>query len=226
MNRIEIERPGTVPYATGWDWQREHAATLRARGPEALVVLQHTPVYTLGLRGDRGNILATEAWIAGRGAEVIQSDRGGDVTFHGPGQLVAYPILDIRARELGPATYVRMLEESVIATLAAFGIEGARVARRPGIRADCGSAKIAAVGVRIRDGVSMHGLALNVSTDLEWFEAIVPCGITDAGVTSMQRLAGATPPHDAVEDAFIASFACVFDASLVGDPAPLGAGSR
>jgi lipoyl(octanoyl) transferase len=143
---------------------------------------------------------------------VVETDRGGDVTFHGPGQLVAYPILDLHARGLGPADYVRTLEACVIETLTRFGIAAERVAGRPGVWVDGGTAKLAAIGVRIRDGVSMHGVALNVSTDLEWFDAIVPCGIADATVTSMARVIGTAPAHEAVEDVFIEVFTRHFGA--------------
>jgi lipoyl(octanoyl) transferase len=178
------------------------------------------------MRARRDHLLASEAALAMRGAEVVDTDRGGDVTFHGPGQLVAYPILDLRARGLGPADYVRMLEACVIETLARFGIDADRVAGRPGVWVDSGRAKIAAVGVRIRDGVSMHGLAVNVTTDLEWFEAIVPCGIADATVTSMARMLGAAPAHETVEDAFIDAITRVLKVYVASDPALLGAGSR
>jgi lipoyl(octanoyl) transferase len=166
-------------------------------------------------------VLVDPAKLRARGADVIATDRGGDVTFHGPGQLVAYPILDLRRRGLGAASYVRALEQCVIDTLDAFGLRGERVAGRPGVwtRPPAGGAgemaKIAAVGVRIERGVSRHGLALNVSTDLTWFDAIVPCGIADAGVTSMARELGEAPAFAAVAGAFARAFQRVFDARLV-----------
>jgi lipoyl(octanoyl) transferase len=155
--------------------------------------------------------------LAARGAEVVETDRGGDVTFHGPGQVVAYPILDLRARGLGPASYVRMLEGCLITTLARFDLRAERVTGRPGVWVDVDGAlaKIAAVGVRVREGVSTHGVALNVSTDLQWFEAIVPCGIADAGVTSMQRVLGVAPSMEAVMDEFARVFASLFDVRCV-----------
>ncbi len=157
------------------------------------------------------------------GAQVVDCDRGGDVTFHGPGQLVAYPILDLHARGLHAGDYVRALEECVIRTLAAFGASGERVPGRPGVWA--GGGKVAAIGVRIERGVSRHGLALNVSTDLAWFDAIVPCGLPDASATSMRRLLGAAPPFEAVVRAFRDAFAGVFECGLV-DVGPAGLGKR
>lgn len=210
---IELVRAGRLRYPDAWTWQRNRADAVRSGGAaEALMLVQHPPVYTLGMRGRTASMLVSDALLAARGAEVVQSDRGGDVTFHGPGQMVAYPILDVRRRGLGPSAYVRLLEASVIETLASFGVEAGRVAGRPGVWTgkDGTHTKVAAIGVRIRDGVSTHGVALNVSTDLTWFEAIVPCGIADAGVTSLQGLLGAAPPHVDVEAAFLDAFGRAF----------------
>lgn len=215
---LEMWHPGVVAYDTGLAWQQARASALRL-GPasEALALLEHEPVFTFGMRVRREHMLVSPEVLAARGAEVAETDRGGDVTFHGPGQLVAYPILDLRARGLGPASYVRMLEACLIRTLARFGIEAERVVGRPGVwvESDGALAKIAAVGVRVRDGVSTHGVALNVSTDLEWFEAIVPCGIADARVTSMHRVLGEAPTMHAVTDEFARVFASMFEVELV-----------
>ena len=146
------------------------------------------------------------------------------MTFHGPGQLVAYPILDVRGRKLGAGGYVRLLEAAVVATLEAFGVRGERVAGRPGVWV--GGEKIAALGVRISRGVSRHGLALNVSTDLEWFDLIVPCGIVDAGVTSLERALGVAPGMRAVEDAFARAFEQAFEIELGGAHREARAGAR
>ena len=151
--------------------------------------------------------------LAARGAEVVAVDRGGDVTFHGPGQLVSYPILDLHTRDLRAGDYVRLLEQTVIDTLERFDVRGERVRGRPGVWV--GRAKVAAIGVRVARGVSTHGLALNVDTDLAWFDAIVPCGIADAEVTSMARLLGAPPLFDQVVDAYRAAFEHRFDSRLV-----------
>ncbi|HWC31491.1 MAG TPA: lipoyl(octanoyl) transferase LipB [Dehalococcoidia bacterium] len=178
---VRLHAPGVVPYGEARDWQQGAACAVSAGDLESLVVLQHTPVYTLGRRANPANLLLDAASLALRGAEVVQSDRGGDVTFHGPGQLVAYPILDLRARNLAAADYVRLLEDVVIRTAEAFGVEATRSTGRPGVWA--GDAKLGAIGVRIQRGVSLHGLALNVNVDLSWFDAIVPCGLSGVAVT-------------------------------------------
>ncbi|HEX5478911.1 MAG TPA: lipoyl(octanoyl) transferase LipB [Dehalococcoidia bacterium] len=207
-SRITLLRPGLTRYQDAWQLQRRFADDVRAGAPPTLILLEHPPTYTLGARGETRHLLATRELLAQRGAEVIASDRGGDVTFHGPGQLVAYPIFDLRALGLGPVSYVRALEASVMRALAAFGIDAERVAGRPGVWV--GNAKIAAIGVRISRGVTMHGFALNVTTDLSWFDAIVPCGIADAGVTSMERLLGRAPSMRKVEDAVVDAVAAEF----------------
>ena len=219
---VLLHRPGLVAYGEALAWQQARAEAVRAgEASEVLVLLQHPPVYTLGMRGGREHLLVAPEQLAWRGASVVATDRGGDITFHGPGQLVAYPILDLRRRGLGPASYVRMLEATIIGTLARSGIEATRVPGRPGVWAE--GSKVAALGVRVRGGVSTHGLALNVSTDLGWFGLIVPCGIADAGVTSMERLLGGAPPHEAVEEALTEAFARVFEVRLVtSEPALAG----
>ena len=226
LDRIELHRPGLEPYEAAFAWQQARADAVRGGvACEALALLQHPPVYTLGMRGRRDSVLESEAAIEARGASIVQSDRGGDVTFHGPGQLVAYPILDVRARELRPASYVRLLEQVVIDTLADCEVEAGRVAGRPGVWVR--DAKVAAVGVRVRDGISTHGVAINVSTDLGWFDAIVPCGIADASVTSITALRGVAVSHRAVEDAFVEAFALLFHLQPIEEAtAAIAAGAR
>lgn len=213
---VRLWRPGLVEYdvALAWQHARVEALTAGVEG-ESLALLEHPPVYTLGARGNREHLLTTPDVLAARGASVVPTDRGGDITFHGPGQLVAYPILNLRRRSLGAATYVRRLETVIIETLDAFGFAAARVEGRPGVWVD--DAKIAAIGVRITRGISRHGLALNVSTDLAWFGQIVPCGIPDAEVTSMDRLLGGAPPMGEVEDTMAAAFERAFGVRLVED---------
>lgn len=211
---VRLWRPGVVEYDVALAWQRARSEALAAGVEgESIALLEHPPVYTLGARGNREHLLTTPDALAARGASVVSTDRGGDITFHGPGQLVAYPILNVRGRSLGAATYVRRLEAVIIDTLDAFGIVAARVEGRPGVWVD--DAKIAAIGVRITRGISRHGLALNVSTDLAWFGAIVACGIPDAEVTSMDRLLGGAPPMRVVEDAMARAFERAFGARLV-----------
>lgn len=156
-------------------------------GVDYLLMVTHEPVYTLGRHADRANIVNRE-WLESRGAEVVEIDRGGDVTFHGPGQLVVYPIIDLQTRKLGVKDYVNLLEEAVIRTIAEYGINGERVDGATGVWIDAATPverKICAIGIRCSRFITMHGLALNVSTDLSWFSAINPCGFVDKGVTSI-----------------------------------------
>ena len=211
---VWLWRPGLVEYARALEWQRARAAALADGGEgEALALLEHPPVYTLGARGDDSHLLASPQALAAFGAEVVSTDRGGNVTFHGPGQLVAYPILDLRSRGVGAASYVRSLEAIMIEAAARFGVHGERVRGRPGVWVD--GAKLAATGVRVKRGVSSHGLALNVSTDLEWFARIVPCGIPDIEATSLERLLGEAPAMREVEDALAQAFEREFGCRLV-----------
>jgi lipoyl(octanoyl) transferase len=210
---ISLSCPGIVEYERAWQWQREWAGALRAGSSgECFALLQHPPVFTLGRSGHREHLLVSEPDLARRGACVVDVDRGGDVTFHGPGQVVGYPILDLRRRALSPVDYVRSLEQVIIDALAAFGIIGERVPGRPGVWA--GGGKIAAIGVRVQGGVTTHGFALNVSTDLTWFDAIIPCGLRDVTVTSVHALGGGASVTD-MEGAIVAAFAERFDAVLV-----------
>ncbi|MEI6665055.1 MAG: lipoyl(octanoyl) transferase LipB [Chloroflexota bacterium] len=211
---VEVVRPGLIAYEEAWNWQRTRAEAVRAgTAAEAVALLQHTPVYTLGMRGRTASMLMTDEEAAALGAAVVQSDRGGDVTFHGPGQLVAYGILDTRARNLRPASVVNAYIQSTIETVARFGIEAECIEGRPGVwvRDATGYAsKIAAVGVRIRNGITTHGVALNVTTDLSWFDHIVPCGIADAGVTSIQSTLGEAPPLATVEAELLSALSRMF----------------
>ena len=217
LDPVGLHHLGRIAYGPALAWQRRHEdAVRRGSGGEAVALLEHTPVYTLGARGNRSFLLASADELARRGALVVEADRGGDVTFHGPGQLVVYPVLNVRRRGLGAAEYVRTLERVVVDALAVFGVRGERVAGRPGVwtASSAGLAKIAAVGVRLRRGVSTHGLALNVDVDLAWFDAIVPCGIADAEVTTLARVLSAPPPMCAVEEAVAEAFERAFEVEL------------
>jgi len=215
---VHLHRWPITDYAPALRWQQATAGTVRGGGEEALALLQHAPVYTFGRRTHPDHLLIDAATLRARGAEVIETDRGGDITFHGLGQLVAYPILNLRRRGLGAVDYVRALEETMIRTLKRFGIEASRLVGLPGVWVD--GAKIGAVGVRVQGGVTTHGFALNVDVDLSWFDAIVPCGIAGAGVTSMGQVLGTSPGVEAVTDAIEAEFTAVFGVSLVRDKEP------
>jgi lipoyl(octanoyl) transferase len=215
--RCTLLRPGLMRYQLACDLQQRTAEAVRAGGAPTLILLEHPPVYTLGARGNTEHLLLSHEAYLSRGAEVHRSDRGGDVTFHGPGQLVAYPILDLRTYGLGPVWYVRTLEALIIDVLSRFGIVATRLEGRPGVWV--GDEKIAAIGVRVSRGVTTHGFALNVSTDLSFFLHIVPCGLAAAGVTSMQALTGETFPMRDVEAEIVDAFGRLFDVPLFEETA-------
>ncbi len=195
---ISVLQLGTVDYVTGLRLQQK-LVQLRKDGRigDVLLLLEHTPVITLGRNAKTTNVIASSAQLAERGVELFECDRGGDVTFHGPGQLVGYPIFDLRGfssgdgkrKTLGAIEYVRWLEEVLIRTCTDFRISAGRVAGLPGVwtTSDRGEGKIAALGVHISRGVTSHGFALNVNTDLDNFNLIVPCGIVSKPVTSMRK---------------------------------------
>ena len=196
---LTVDRLGTVAYRPTWDLQNELADQRRGRRiGDRLLLLEHFPVYTNGRGGSDANLLATPERLREIGAELIRIDRGGDITFHGPGQLVAYPIVELHD-PLDLRRYVRVLEGAVIATAERFGVATDRLPGHPGIWVN-GERKLAAIGVRVRRGVTTHGLALNVNTDLRWFDEMIPCGILDKGVTSLARELEHAVPMEDVED--------------------------
>ena len=203
---IEVRRlPGLVPYAEAWDLQKE-LVKLRKRDeiPDTLLLLEHPPVFTVGRAArDASNLGAGEAYLRSLGAEVFWSDRGGDATFHGPGQLVGYPILRLRDRDTHG--YLRRLEGVVIGALGDYGLEGWHHPDYTGVWV--GERKISAIGVKFSSGwITSHGFALNVSTDLSWFDRITPCGIREYGVTSLVRELGREVPMADVEQKVVERF--------------------
>jgi len=185
----EVGWLGRIAYADGIAIQEERvAARQRGASPDTLLLLEHPHVITTGKRGSFANLVADEELLRRRGVTVHRTGRGGDVTYHGPGQLVGYPIVSIREERRGARRYVHDLEEALIRALAGFGLAADRREGKTGVW--IGSEKIAAIGVQISSGITSHGFALNVSTDLSYFDLIVPCGIRDAGVTSMSRALG------------------------------------
>ena len=212
---MDVRRLGLVDYQAGLDLQQA-LVEQRKRGeiPDQLLLLEHPDVITLGVktRHDRSHVLETPESLAAKGVALFETGRGGDVTYHGPGQLVGYPIFDLKPDRCDVHRYVRDLEDALIRAVLEFGITAGRVAGLTGIWVgDAGREdKLAAIGVRISRWVTSHGFALNVNTDLSRFGLIVPCGIVGRGVTSMQRLLGHAVPMAEVEDAVIRAFGAVF----------------
>jgi len=212
---MNVRRLGRVEYREALELQ-EMLVEQRKLGliPDQLLLLEHPDVITLGVktRNDRSHVLASAETLEAEGVSVLATGRGGDVTFHGPGQLVGYPIFDLKPDRCDVHQYVRDLEEGVIRAVAEFGIQAGRVKGLTGIWVGPGGreAKLAAIGVRISRWVTSHGFALNVSTDLSRFGLIVPCGIEDKPVTSMERVLGRPVPMAEVEEAVIRGFASVF----------------
>jgi lipoyl(octanoyl) transferase len=211
MRTIQVRRLRRIGYAEGLELQKQLVEQRKAGNiPDQLLLLEHPPVITLGVktRNNQTNIVATPEALAREGVSVFETGRGGDVTYHGPGQLVGYPIIDLKPDRCDVHRYVRDIEEVMIRAAAAFGVEAARL---PGLTgAWVGNDKLAAIGVRISKWVTSHGFAFNVNTDLNHFDFIVPCGITDKGVTSLQRLMGRPVEMVEVEDAIERAFIEVF----------------
>ena len=212
VRHLDVRRLGLVAYAEALELQRQLVEQRRAGEiPDQLLLLQHPPVITLGVkaRHDRSHVLETPERLAEHGIELVETGRGGDVTYHGPGQLVGYPIVDLSPDRRDVHRYVRDLEEVLIRSVAAFGVKAGRSPGLTGVWV--GDAKLAAIGVRIARWVTSHGFALNVGTNLDHFRLIVPCGISDRGVTSLEVLTGQPLAMNDVEAAVAHAFAEVFD---------------
>ena len=225
--RCAVHRLGLVDYQEAREHQRRLGEACRERGEIHLLLLEHPPTYTLGARGKQEHLLLNEAALARLCASVHRADRGGDVTFHGPGQLVGYPVLDLQRWNQGPLWYVRSLEAVLIDTLATFGIDATRAPGRPGVW--LGREKIASIGVHVSRGITSHGFALNVDPDLSFFSHIIPCGLPGVTMTSMARVLGQQQGANSrgarpfatlrvtmgeVMDAVVQSFANVFELEL------------
>ena len=210
---VEIRDLGSMPYSECWDLQRtlfdalcqNKAAKSEAEMRGTILIVEHPAVYTLGKSGHQENMLCTEEYLKSLGAEFFHIDRGGNITFHGPGQLVCYPIIDLDTIGLGIRRYIEALEQSVIDLAAEYGIEAHRSEGASGVWVTVGRrlVKLCAIGVRASHGVTMHGLAMNVCTDLKWFELINPCGFTDRGVCSLTTLCGREVTMEEVKPKFI-----------------------
>lgn len=226
---ISVLQLGSIDYATGLRLQ-QRLVELRKEGRigDVLLLLEHTPVITLGRNAKAANIIASSELLAQRGVEVFACDRGGDVTFHGPGQLVGYPIFDLRQlpsrdekrKTVGAVEYLRRLEEVLIRTCADFGVPTKRVKGLTGVwtdwqTSDKPEAKIAALGVHISRAVTSHGFALNVNADLSYFDLIIPCGITSRPVTSLEKETGKTTPLQDVAHSVSRNLGVVFGSQML-----------
>jgi lipoate-protein ligase B len=228
MNICEVRHLGVIPYREAWELQNRLAAERHAENaPDTLLLLEHPHTYTLGSSGHDEHLLMSEAERARRGVEVLRVDRGGDIMYHGPGQLVGYPIIrlpresQLRADFVG---YVRKLEQMLILTLADFGVEAKPIAGLTGVWVDTprGEEKIAAIGVKIDvHAVTRHGFALNVNTDLDYFNGIVPCGIHDKGVTSLSAMLGQAVEIGQVMERVAVHFGVVFGFEIILSPTNL-----
>ncbi len=239
--RVRVLDLGLRSYAEALSFQRSAAAARIARrlDEDLLILVEHAPVITTGRSTKAGNLLADEAQLRARGVELFDVERGGDVTFHGPGQLVGYPIVDLTEHRQDLHWYLRQVEEVLIRAVAPFGIDAERNPGKTGIWT--GGRKLASIGVHARQWVTWHGFALNVTTDLSFFDLMVPCGLAGVDMTSVERellerasgacLAPSPALGDAVRDAVVRSFGQVFDrvpvpvtheavAPLLADPAP------
>ncbi len=206
IDDIEIRRLGQVPFEPTWQRMQNFTDTRTADTPDEIWLLEHDPIFTLGLAGKREHLLAPGA------IPVLHIDRGGQVTYHGPGQLVVYPLLDLRRRRLGPRALVSALEQATIETLTEWNIDAHARPDAPGVYV--GEEKIASIGLRIRRGASYHGLALNVAMDLEPFTRINPCGYAGLRMTQLSEL-GAPTDLDTVAETFLQSFV-----TRIGNTAP------
>jgi lipoyl(octanoyl) transferase len=220
MRALAVRRLGRIGYAEALVLQRELVEARKAATiPDTLLLLEHPHVLTIGVRTAGGaNILASPERLRALRVDVFETGRGGDVTYHGPGQLVGYPILDLRPDRQDVHQYVRDLEEVMIRVSADYGLAATRL---PGLTgAWVNGDKIGAIGVRISRWVTSHGFAFNVTTDLRYFELIVPCGIADRGVTSLEALIGKQPGRTEVEDRFIRHFADVYGCTVLPSAEP------
>jgi lipoyl(octanoyl) transferase len=218
MKPLEVRHLGVVPYASAVELQRALVEERRAeRVPDLLLLLEHPHVITMGAKREasRSHLVATPELLAQRDVELHESGRGGDITYHGPGQIVGYPILDLRPDRCDVHKYVRDLEEVMIRSAADFGLAAGRIEGLTG--AWVGADKLGAIGVRISRWITSHGFAFNVMTDLDYFKLIVPCGITSGGVTSLSRATGRAVRMADARAALITHFGDVFGRQILAD---------
>lgn len=227
MREIVLQDLGMKPYKEVWDYQ-EHLLQQKVKAKQTstekkdfLLFVEHNPVYTLGKNGKQKNLLINESALAEKGIEYYHINRGGDITFHGPEQLVGYPILNLDNYKTDLGWYLRSLEEVIILTIQEYGLPGERSAGETGVWLDANvkgkARKICAMGIRCSRWVTMHGFALNVNVDLNYFNFITPCGIVDKTVTSIEKEVGYKVPMNNVKEELIKNFELVFNASITPD---------
>lgn len=213
MKTIELIKPGITNYHEAWDFQRKlFDQVVEERSENYLILTEHKPVITLGKSGTLENLLTDPSLLSSKGIDLVEIDRGGDITFHGPGQLIGYPILDLSQFQKDVHWYLRNLEEVIIQTLRDFGIRAVRIAKLTGVWVN--NRKICAIGVKVTRWVTMHGFALNISTDLEYFNHIIPCGISNHGVTSILEETGNIIARKDVINSLCNHFRSLFDVTM------------
>ena len=210
---LQVRLAGQVPYRQALAWQERLLAERTAATPDQLLLLEHPPVVTLGRGADRAHVRWSAEELAARGIELVHTARGGDVTYHGPGQLVGYPLIDLNRCGRDLHVYLRRIEQVLIRTLADFGLTASHCAGRTGVWH--GALKIASIGVAVRQWVTWHGFALNVGAELSGFAAIIPCGLPDVRMTSLAEALGRPVELREVTASLIGHFAAVFDRTLV-----------
>ena len=230
MNQVVFKDLGLKDYKEAWDYQNElfqgiidiklanRKSELKQKSPNYFLFTEHPPVYTLGKSGDLSNLLLNEEQLKQKGISFFKSNRGGDLTFHGPQQIVGYPIIDLEEFKPDIRWYMRSLEEVIILTIAHYGLQGVRSEGETGVWLDVGTPfarKICALGVRTSRWVTMHGFALNVNTNLGYFDHIIPCGIRGKAVTSMEAELNRKVPLEEVKALILENFEKVFDARLI-----------
>jgi len=215
---IEFKDLDRIAYKEAWDLQKDFVSKRSTTEVQDTVLLcEHNPVYTFGKSANRDNLLINDTFLKNIGAEKYEIERGGDITFHGPGQLVGYPILNLHELGIGVKKYVDLLEDSIIQTLLQFGIKTERIDGLTGIWITQGiHRKIAAIGIKVSKGITMHGFALNVNTDLSFFRHMIPCGISDKDVTSMEVELGRKMDMGEVKEIYIKTFKELFAAEVLG----------
>lgn len=214
MQKVTLIQTGTSDYREMWELQNQlHRSVINNGNEQYLILTEHNPVITIGKTGSNNNLLANPEWLKKQGIEVIQNDRGGDITFHGPGQIVGYPILNLARFKKDIHWYLRAIEDVIIKSVGELGLTAERQEKLTGVWVE--NRKICAIGVKTSRWVTMHGFALNVLTNLDYFKMIVPCGINDKGVTSISHELGNTIDLNQVINILISNFQDIFRVKII-----------